>query len=700
MTKFLTRFQVVSIVSMLFFTLSVQAQNFEYAWTVTGGSSGVDEGKGVTTDNANNVYVVGSFTGTVDFDPGAGVTSLTASGTGSGYLVKYDVNGNYQWVIQISGSDGASGSSICSDIDDNIYIIGEVRGESGDFDPGLGVATITSAGQTDVYIAKYTSAGQFVWLQQFGGSLNEYARKIKAGKNDELLVTCNFEGTVDFDPGTGTNNITSAGSSDVFIARLYTNGVLDWVRTIGNASGNQAPGIGIDEYGGIYSVGGFTGTLDTDPDATATSFLTAFGSAGDAVLIKLDSNGIFQWSYNLGSHSAALINDVQPDGHNNLYLTGWFAGTVDFDPSVGLDTMTNISGIDAFLWKMTYSGSHVWAKRTGNSFPDFYDGRSVKIDLNGNPYVVGIFEGSADFDPGTETSTETALGDFDIFVWGLSPDGTYLSSESVGGTGKEVSPDLHIDNANNFYFTGFFTAEVDFNPWAEVNLISPASSFADFHVSKWSNCAPTASTIIENSCTNSFVFNGQTYTSSGVYTQTITNMGGCDSTITLQLTLTSIDTATVVSGATISSLQNGASYQWYSCDGTWSAISDANEQSYTATQNGQYAVVLTFNGCSDTSSCTNIIVVGLDDFVGNRLCKVFPNPANEWVVFEYALPCATASGEIIVTDSYGQEVLRQKVSGIKNQLMVETKQWPAGAYMYRLSCDERPIGNGKVIIIK
>ncbi len=80
--------------------------------------------------------------------------------------------------------------------------------------------------------------------------------------------------------------------------------------------------------------------------------------------------------------------------------------------------------------------------------------------------------------------------------------------------------------------------------------------------------------------------------------------------------------------------------------------------------------------------------------------RAFPNPAKEWVVFEYELPCATATGEIIVTDSYGKEVLRQKVTGIKNQLMAETNQWPAGTYLYRLSCDEMPIGNGKVVIIK
>ena len=78
----------------------------------------------------------------------------------------------------------------------------------------------------------------------------------------------------------------------------------------------------------------------------------------------------------------------------------------------------------------------------------------------------------------------------------------------------------------------------------------------------------------------------------------------------------------------------------------------------------------------------------------------FPNPAKEWVVFEYNLPCPAAIGEIIVTDIYGKEILRHKVAGSKNQALVETENWPAGTYLYRLNCDQTTIDNGKVVIIK
>ena len=80
--------------------------------------------------------------------------------------------------------------------------------------------------------------------------------------------------------------------------------------------------------------------------------------------------------------------------------------------------------------------------------------------------------------------------------------------------------------------------------------------------------------------------------------------------------------------------------------------------------------------------------------------RAFPNPAKDWIVFEYNLPCPTAVGEIVVTDSYGQELLRQKVTGTRNQVITDTDQWPAGTYMYRLSCEEAPIGSGRFVIIK
>lgn len=680
MIRFRLGFQAICVFLLLICTLHTNAQNINYEWTVAGGSAGIDDGKGVTTDNAKNVYAVGTFTGSVDFDPGVGDSTLTATGTGSGYVAKYDANGNFLWVIQISGSVIATCNSICSDLSNNIYVIGEINGTSDDFDPDSGVVTITSVGQRDVYVAKYTSSGQFVWLQQFGGTLNEYARKIKAGKNDELVITCNFEGTVDFDPGAGVNNVTSAGSSDVFIARLGTDGVLDWVKTIGNINANQGPSIGIDGKGGIYSVGSFSGTLDTDPDITATNFLSATGNSSDGVIIKLDSNGIFQWSHNISSNSAAIINDVQPDGDNNLYLTGWFSGFADFDPSAALDTMTNISGIDVFFWKMDYNGNHVWVKRAGNAMPEFYDGRSVKMDKNGNPFVLGIFEGTADFDPGVGTSNESSLGDFDIFVWGLDANGNFTFSKSVGGTGKEVSSDLHIDNANNLYFTGFFTAQVDFNPWAGTNLISPASSVADFHINKWSNCTPNASMTTQTICDTVFMLNGQTYTNSGTYTQNLTNIGGCDSIVTLQLTLTSIDTAISVAGNVITALQNGASYQWYTCNGNWLPIANETQQSFTASQNGQYAVVITQNGCSDTSNCVSILGLGLNPFMGNPLCNIYPNPSSGIVYFDWN--SLNVDATIYIYTNLGQ-LLQQVVASGEPQTIIHFNQ-PSGNYIVKI----------------
>jgi hypothetical protein len=666
------------------FAFQIHAQNIDYAWTVALGSTGIDDGKGITTDGNLNVYAVGSFKGTVDFDPGPNVSSLTAIGTGSGYLVKYDAGGNFQWVLQISGSVSASSTSVCMDNSDNVYIIGEVNGISGDFDPGPAFQSITSAGLTDVYIAKYTSAGQFVWLNQFGGTANEYARKIKAGKNDELVITCNFEGTVDFDPGPGTNIITSAGSSDVFIARFKTSGNLDWVRTIGNSGGNTAPGIGIDEFGGIYSVGSFTGTLDTDPDTLIANYLTVSAPASDGVIIKLDSTGTFQWSHNMSSNSAVEINDVEPDGDNNIYITGWYSGFVDFDPSAGLDTFTNISGIDVFAWKMNYSGNHIWVKIAGNTMPEFYDGRSISIDKNGNLFILGIFEGSADFNPDTGLNIETSLGDFDTFIWGLNANGNYIFSKSVGGTGKDVSISLHIDKVNNLYFTGFFNAQVDFNPWSGTNVFTAASSVADIHINKWSNCIANGSTVTENSCDDFFIFNGQTYTNSGTYTQTYLNSAGCDSIVTLQLTLADIDTATAVTGSTISALQIGASFQWYTCNGSWLPISNATQQSFTATQNGNYAVVISRLGCSDTSSCINILNVSLNQLPENNFCKIYPNPSSGFVYINWSF--ANMHATILIYNSIGQ-LLQQVYSAGDLQTKIDLNV-PPGSYLIKIRTEK------------
>jgi len=144
-------------------------------------------------------------------------------------------------------------------------------------------------------------------------------------------------------------------------------------------------------------------------------------------------------------------------------------------------------------------------------------------------------------------------------------------------------------------------------------------------------CAGTVATISPSSCNSYLSPAGNVYTASGSYTDVIINAAGCDSTITINLTVTNIDTSVVFDAGTaaLESLQFGATYQWLDCDSAQNALAGATNQIYAPSQNGSFAVEVTMAGCVDTSSCHIVNSVGIDEKELVNQINVYPNPSAE-----------------------------------------------------------------------
>jgi hypothetical protein len=190
--------------------------------------------------------------------------------------------------------------------------------------------------------------------------------------------------------------------------------------------------------------------------------------------------------------------------------------------------------------------------------------------------------------------------------------------------------------------------------------------------------APSTSTLTADACEN-YTLNGITYDSSGTYVQTLTNVAGCDSTLTLTLTVSSVDTAVSFSAGTLSAMP-GFTYQWVNCDSGFVAVAGATGQTFTPTASGNYAVVVTSGACEDTSGCHNVVVVGLAQDVWATL-SIFPNPAQSQVT----ITGLTGSNTIIVVNALGQ-VVSQHTSAGATQLL-DVSQLPAGVYTLRVLND-------------
>ncbi|NUQ64345.1 MAG: SBBP repeat-containing protein [Pirellulales bacterium] len=248
-------------------------------WARTLGGTQDDQGAAVALDQSGNVHLAGSFFGTVDFDPGAGTSFLTSAGWDDVFVLKLDVNGNFRWVRRLGGTPTETAADIAVDPDGNVYTAGHFWGD-GDFDPGPGIATLSSAGEEDAFLSKLDSSGTHVWARRWGGPQSDRAMRLALGPDKSIYATGFFHGTADFDPGAGTVNLTSAGQSDIFLATLDAAGGFVWAGRTGGSGADLGLGVAVDADGNVYTSGSFEGTVDFDPGAATFNRTSNGGSDG------------------------------------------------------------------------------------------------------------------------------------------------------------------------------------------------------------------------------------------------------------------------------------------------------------------------------------------------------------------------------------------------------------------------------------
>jgi hypothetical protein len=321
--------------------------------------------------DSGDTLVAGLFTSTVDFDPGPGVVEYTAEGVSDAYLAKYDTNGALIWVrvwggpeeppIDYSGDQLAVGdSSGCVGLDStgNIYVAGYFYGTT-DFDPGPGVVERTPVGQTDAFLSKFTPDGTFMWVRSWGGpsytGQNDTADDVATDTAGNVYVVGAFEGTVDFDPGSGTDIHYYNGTQDAFVSKFAPDGQYQWVRTWG--------GIGLDwAYGAavvsdkLYITGTFQFAVDFDPG----SGIDRHESLGedDIFVCQYGLDGQFEWVRSWGGYSDDTISRPAPAPGGAIYFVGSFSDPADLDPGPGIDFRQPAEySSDYFLMKLPSDGN-------------------------------------------------------------------------------------------------------------------------------------------------------------------------------------------------------------------------------------------------------------------------------------------------------------------------------------------------------
>jgi hypothetical protein len=421
-------------------------------WVYEVGGERSDRANGVVIDDRGDVYLVGSFQLSVDFDPGPSQDIHTALENAcdcwwNAFLTKLTADGEYLWTKSFRPIDGSvHAKGIARDRAGNFFLVGQMGGRI-DFDPGPGIDE--HFGASDIYVSKLTPDSQYVWTRVFGGAGFDYGSDLAVDDAGNVYATGIFRGRADFDPGPGTDYhqaLLLPIREDTFVTKLHADGSYAWTATYPVFTNDQ---LAVSAEGDIVLTGSFTQSVDFDPtdgeDRRTPVPPSETGASGDIFVTRLRSDGTCAWTTTIGSPSrergeSALI---MPDG--GVLVVGTFRQTMDFDAGAGV-AMRECSGFCEFLLKLNADGSFASVRTTDDaaSLPS----RSIVMDNDASLYYTRWLL-STDVDPtcGLDFRMPTGPGGADVFL-------TKLSCGSAGDADDDGDVDLVDVAAYQNCFTG------------------------------------------------------------------------------------------------------------------------------------------------------------------------------------------------------------------------------------------------------
>lgn len=377
-------------------------------WAISIGGPGSDGAYDIKADADGNILLTGGFTGTVDFDPGAGVVNKTPVVAFGNFLLKLDSLGNFIWVKQLAGSTLDRGNKIVIDNANNVYF-----------------STLSNPSG----LAKFSPSGTLLWSTILSGNI----WTIGIDPFNELVINGGFSNIFHVKSGSNTSvhTLTSNGFSDMFMAKYTPGGYPSWAFSLGGpAAEDSKTDVAFDPHGNIYFAGGARSQIDFDP-GPGTFFLPHAGGTKDAFIVKLDPNANFIWAKSFGGPGSDEINEIETDKLGSILVAGLFDGTADFDPDGRVAAKTSFGYTDMFWARYDSLGSfqavHTFSSpsiSTVDLIRDFH------VDEENNIYTLGEFSGTVDLSiaPNQNHLVGNPFGGFQTFSAKYSSDTcTYLT---------------------------------------------------------------------------------------------------------------------------------------------------------------------------------------------------------------------------------------------------------------------------------
>lgn len=643
------------------FTFIGNAQTFQWAKQIAGTSNNSFSVniKDLRPISSGHVFVCGSFSGTVDFDPSDNTHIKTAQGT-DGFVGQYDSGGNLLWLYTTNQSGDEEAKGLC--INTNYVparLISVFQESTNSF---LLRSFNTSDGTIFSTSSTYSATGTVNIT-----SLNPFAQL------DTYMVGGSYSGSITVEGQTRT----SAGQQDGFVAKFQSNGSsaagafeFGWLKSYGGTGNDQVNSV---VFYGLMSCGGyFENTADFDGDPSSSSIIRTSAGGKDCFKLDLDfSNGNTQSTMAFGStgdDAVSAICDTFPG-----VISGYFSNTLPVDPTDIDNNLVSSGGKDGFA--VRYNGiNHIWSQKIGGTNDDEII-RLTKNVFDSNVYYAAKL--------GAPSGSATSIGSYDQATGAVSAFGGIFFPSNQTTLNAPLCIAQDFNTSAGVFTSGIFNATTDFNPQTGTASITPVSGGNNGFIQKMSSCSnsaetPTISgnnsvclgqsitlsvgnsaTLRDNnewrwyssSCGGTLVGTGLTiFVSPTVQTTYYVRgeggcapNGNCSAGKTISIISTLPNNAVTVSGNTITATQTSATYQWIDCNNGNSDIAGATSQSYTPTVSGIYAVRVTnASGCSVLSNCTTLTI-----------CNAATNPQ---IVGAAGSICAGESRTLTATGNLNQSL--------------------------------------------
>lgn len=425
------------IISLLVFRCTT-AQQFE--WVRSGTGTGLIQPTDIISDASGSNYTVGFYTGNATF----GSFTINSAAIQNMFLVKHLSNGTVGWALRtatISGPDVGL-CNVTSDHKGSIYVSGVFSGTT-----TIGTQSLTSAGTTDIFIAKYDTNGNFKWAIRGGQAGNDVSTGICADSLGYIHVCGYFTTNNSFQIGSFTLPPSGFSSFNPFHIKLRPDGTIVWLRNLNNQRAS-AYGIESDRFGNIYVIGSYG--AQTGASVTfGNSVLTCNEGTSEAYTAKMDSNGSYLWGKKAGGQSADNPSDLSVGTEGTVYFTGFTTGSIQFD---NLPFNRQV-GWHVFTVCYKTDGTVAWAK-VDSSDLSFLSSNYLSVDAAENLYETGGYTSKTIFN---SKDTLDVSGPSDVYFVNHTPDHTYRWSKRAGGTGTDIGYSINVSPSGEIYACGAFS---------------------------------------------------------------------------------------------------------------------------------------------------------------------------------------------------------------------------------------------------